>query len=219
MTPSPSHVFRGALRRGRRSWDAGSRSVRREAARRRFADLRPDAKLHLGCGSNHFAGWVEVDLERTNRPTIVHDLRLGLPAPAGSCAFIYSEHVFEHIPLADAERLMRDCAAALRPGGTMRVAMPDLESLVGYYRGNWREQPWIADHGYGDMSTAAEMLNTALRDWGHLYVYDFADLSQRLLTAGFGTVARCAWGDSAHPELKGLETREDSRLIVEAVAP
>lgn len=219
MSPTASRLVAGAIRRGNQAWDTANRRARREAARRRFADLGQDVKLHLGCGSNHFPGWVEVDLERKNRPDIVHDLRLGLPAPKASCAFIYSEHLFEHLPLADAERLMRDCVAALRPGGVMRVAMPDLDSLVASYGGNWRDQPWILDHGYGHMSTAAEMLNTAMRDWGHLYVYDFADLSLRLTEAGFAAVQRRPWAESDHSELKGLETREDSLLVVEAVAP
>ena len=216
MSITAWRVVRGSIRRGNQALDVGVRRIRREAARRRFADLRPDAKLHLGCGTNHFSGWVEVDLERQQRPDIVHDLRLGLPAPERSCAFIYSEHLFEHLPLPDAQRLMRDCAAVLQPGGVMRVAMPDLESLVAFYRGPWRDQPWIDDHGYGYMSTAAEMLNTAMRDWGHLYLYDFADLAYRLSEAGFVDVRQCEWGQSDHPDLKGRETREDSRLIVEA---
>lgn len=219
MTPTASRVVVGSVRRGKQAWASAVHHARREAARRRFAGLGSNVWLHLGCGANHFPGWVEVDLERKNRPDLVHDLRVGLPAPKASCEFIYSEHLFEHLLLADSERLMRDCLAALRPGGVMRVAMPDLESLVGHYGGSWRDQAWILDHGYGHMSTAAEMLNTAMRDWGHLYIYDYADLSFRLGEAGFATVRRCEWRQSDHSELKGLETREDSRLVVEAVAP
>jgi predicted SAM-dependent methyltransferase len=218
MSASASQLATGALRR---AGAAGNRAVwlaRREAARRRFAGLAPGTKLHLGCGSNHFDGWFEVDLERKNRPDVVHDLRLGLPASSGTVRFIYSEHLFEHLPLDDAQYLMRDCAAVLQSGGIMRVAMPDLESLVAFYQGDWRTQPWIHEHGYDHMSSAAEMLNTALRDWGHQYIYDFTDLRQRLVAAGFTEVHRCEWGRSDVPELAGLETRDDSRLVVEAVA-
>ncbi len=207
-----------ALRHAGKAGETAFWRVRREAARRRFAALPPGTKLHLGCGSNHFEGWVEVDLERKNHPDFLHDLRLGLPAPARSCAYVYSEHLFEHLALADAQRLMRDCAAVLQPGGVMRIAMPDLESLVGYYAGNWRDQPWIVDHKYTHLSSAAQMLNTAMRDWGHLYLYDFVDLEARLEGAGFEGVRRCAWGTSETDVLNGLETREDSRLVVEAVA-
>ena len=218
MIASPSHLATGALRRAGAASGQALWLARREAARRRFTGLVPGTKVHLGCGSNHFEGWFEVDLERKNRPDVVHDLRLGLPARPGTARFIYSEHLFEHLLLDDAQRLMRDCVAVLQPAGIMRVAMPDLESLVAFYEGDWRSQPWIHEHGYDHMSSAAEMLNTAMRDWGHQYIYDFTDLRQRLLGAGFAEVRRCEWGRSELPELAGLETRDDSRLVVEAVA-
>jgi len=187
------------------------------SARRLGSRVQPGDKLHLGCGPNRFEGWVNID--RSGSPDLRHDLRWGLPLPPHAVRFIYSEHVFEHLLLTDTIGLLNDCRTALEPGGVMRIAMPDLGYLVDRYKTDWKGQAWIQDPVYSDIDTAAHMLNHALRSWGHLYVYDAEDLTQRLLDAGFRDVTRRPWGDSPHAELKGLETREDSKLIVEATAP
>ena len=43
------------------------------------------------------------------------------------------------------------------------------------------------------------------------------ELERRMREAGFTEITRCAYGESAHAELRGLETRPDSMLILEAV--
>jgi predicted SAM-dependent methyltransferase len=69
---------------------------------------------------------------------------------------------------------------------------------------------------YKAIDSPARMLNFALRSWEHLYVYDLADLTLRLNEVGFRAVERQELGQSSHPELRGLEHRADSLLIVEA---
>jgi predicted SAM-dependent methyltransferase len=61
------------------------------------------------------------------------------------------------------------------------------------------------------------MMNVAFRWWGHQYLYDGEELERRVREAGFTTVRRCALRESTVPELAGLETRPDSRLVVEGV--
>ena len=133
----------------------------------------------------------------------------------GTIERIYSEHVFEHLELDDAVRLMRDCRRALSRSGVMRIAMPDLENLVDHYRGDWHDQAWLRGGDYPHITSGAQMLNVALREWGHRYVYDYDELRARLLDAGFSEVVRQQWGESAHEDLRGLETRPDSLLVVE----
>ena len=193
----------------RRVGQARARSHLRQA-------LPQDAKVHLGCGPVHLEGWVNVDIDPAVRPDVRVDLRLGFPAPPSSVAFIYSEHVFEHLTLEDGLRLFADCRLALVPGGVMRIAMPDLRYIVDRYLGNWKEQAWLEDSAYEAIDRPARMLNFALRSWEHLYVYDLADLTLRLNNSGFTNVEPRELGQSPHPELRGLERRPDSLLIVEA---
>jgi predicted SAM-dependent methyltransferase len=159
---------------------------------------------------------VNVDIDRAVKPDVRVDLRFGFPAPPSSVAFIFSEHVLEHLSLEDGLRLFADCQFALAPGGVMRIAMPDLRYIVDRYLGDWRDQIWLEESAYRVIDTPARMLNFALRSWGHRYVYDLSEVSLRLNNAGFTVVEPQEFGQSSHPELKGLERRPDSLLIVEA---
>lgn len=218
MALSAARFAGRAARRLRKEADVRLLPARRRRASAKFASLPPGAKLHFGCGDNYLPGWVNVDIDRFARPDIVHDLTLGLPAPRGSVAFVYSEHVLEHLALADAARLLSDCRTALAGGGVIRVAMPDLRAVVDAYLGDWRTQPWLEGGDFPAIDTAAHMLNVSVRDWGHLYLYDADELRLRLEQAGFDDIEARRWQESPHEDLRGLETRPDSRLIMEAVA-
>ncbi len=174
-------------------------------------------RLHLGCGPNKLPGWVNIDMEEKYEPDLLHDLSQGLPRADASVDLIFSEHFFEHLTLADGVALMAECHRVLRPRGVLRIAMPDLTTIVRAYLGDWRDQAWLA--AYPQIRTAAQMLNTGMRAWDHRYLYDLEDLTLRLTDLGFTDVRPVEWGRSDHPELVGLETRDDSRLIVEATRP
>jgi len=180
------------------------------------ATVPEHAKVHLGCGPVHLDGWVNVDIDRGVKPDVRADLRTGFPAPPSSVAFMFSKHVLEHLTLEDGCRLFADSRHALMPGGVLRIAMPDLRYVVDRYLGNWRNHAWLQEPAYQTIDIPARMLNFALRSWEHLYVYDLAELTLRLNEAGFTAVEPQEPGQSLHPELRGLERRPDSLLIVEA---
>jgi predicted SAM-dependent methyltransferase len=196
------------------------RSARRSAARRRLdRSIPPGARIHLGCGPNRLEGWVNVDIDRRSAADVRHDLRIGLPARAGTVSRVYSEHVFEHLELEDGVRLLADIRRVLRPGGIVRIAMPDLRALVDAYLGDWEDQTWLQNPAFDRIDTPAHMLNVSMHEWGHRYLYDWDELRLRLQQAGFVGVERCEWGRSESADLAGLETRSDSKLIAEATAP
>lgn len=174
-------------------------------------------KLHLGSGSVRLEGWINIDLEA--RADLTLDLRGGLPFPDGAARLVYNEHVIEHITVDEAGRCLKDWFRVLEPGGILRVATPDLGYVVERYQRDWRDQAWLRLPEYAFIQTRAEMMNVAFRWWGHQYLYDGEELERRLREAGFQTVRRCGLGESTVPELAGLETRPDSKLIMEAVRP
>jgi len=57
---------------------------------------------------------------------LYHDLSISLPLRENLVDFVYSSDFFEHLFKDDAARLLKSCLRALRPGGTIRVSIPDL---------------------------------------------------------------------------------------------
>ena len=89
--------------------------------------------LNLGCGNHYHPDWLNIDLVSTGPGVMAHDLSKGIPLPAASCDVVYHSHVLEHIPPAQAPGFMRECARVLKPGGILRVAVPDLETICRLY--------------------------------------------------------------------------------------
>ncbi|MGB2622833.1 MAG: methyltransferase domain-containing protein [Candidatus Acidiferrum sp.] len=89
--------------------------------------------LNLGCGQRFHPEWVNLDLHPWNPSVRVCDLRKDLPFSEGSFDAVYHSHVLEHFSRADGSRFLGECHRVLRPGGIIRVAVPDLEKIARLY--------------------------------------------------------------------------------------
>ncbi|HZI20719.1 MAG TPA: methyltransferase domain-containing protein [Pyrinomonadaceae bacterium] len=89
--------------------------------------------LNLGCGTRFHPAWTNLDFEAAAPGVLAHDLRRGIPFPADTFEFAYHSHVLEHFPREGARRLLAECRRVLRPGGVVRVVVPDLEDLAAAY--------------------------------------------------------------------------------------
>jgi predicted SAM-dependent methyltransferase len=221
MNASPLRRWLWRLNARRRAVIA-SRALarRRHIADRVLAGFTDPFKLHVGCGQVRFPGWVHLDggdHYDDAPPEIVWNLGDGLPVPDGSCEFIYSEHVVEHLPVSIGLTYFRACHRALRPGGVVRTAMPSLDHILNLVQsGRWREQEWLTWPPFRGVATSAEMLNMIFRNWEHQWIYDREELKRRLCEAGFRAITFCENRHSGHAELAHRETRPDSLLIAEA---
>jgi predicted SAM-dependent methyltransferase len=89
--------------------------------------------LNLGCGSWHHSGWVNLDFVSTGPGVIAHNLLQGIPFENEKFEVVYHSHVLEHFSKSDGEALIRECYRVLKPGGVIRIAIPDLERIVKEY--------------------------------------------------------------------------------------
>jgi SAM-dependent methyltransferase len=105
---------------------------------RRYPVVQYD-RLHLGCGSQVKAGWLNVDLD--SRADVRLDLRRPLPLPRDHFVLIYSEHFLEQIAYPEpASGLVRECYRLLKPGGTFSVVVPDIVLVMkNYFEGGTPE--------------------------------------------------------------------------------
>jgi predicted SAM-dependent methyltransferase len=175
-------------------------------------------KLHVGCGTNRFPGWINADITAGSELIIYMEKRL--PFRDGGLSRIYCEHVLEHTTREAGQTFLKEAYRTLEPGGVLRIAVPDLATLVdAYAKDDWRERiEWTRIPFYQDtIENRAQFLNGALRWWGHTYLYDREDLERTVRSAGFRDLSFPGFGESVHGDLAGLETRSDSFLILEAV--
>lgn len=89
--------------------------------------------LNFGCGTTFHSSWVNLDTAPASPEVIGHDLRRDFPFDRESFDAVYGSHVLEHLDRSDAARLVGDCCRILKPGGIIRLAVPDLETIARLY--------------------------------------------------------------------------------------
>jgi len=89
--------------------------------------------LNIGCGEHYHNDWVNLDFTGHSYSVLVHDVAYGLPFPDACFDGVYHSHVLEHLPRDDAPAFLRECYRVLKPGGTLRVVVPDLETIARTY--------------------------------------------------------------------------------------
>jgi SAM-dependent methyltransferase len=89
--------------------------------------------LNLGCGNRYHPDWTNINFTSTNKDVIAHNLNNGIPFPDQSFDLIYHSHILEHFSKTDAEPFIKECYRVLRPQGTLRVVVPDLEEIARVY--------------------------------------------------------------------------------------
>lgn len=170
--------------------------------------------LNIGCGNQKLPGFINLDIEPG--ADVQADVREGLPFANKSVQGIYSEHFIEHLSPAEGIAFLRECRRILIPNGIIRLATPDLDALVDDFVNNRRHTDWER-FGYGWVANRCEMINLAMREWGHKWSYNEEELVRLSGIAGFALVKRCARGISEHPIFQECETRDGSRLIAEFI--
>jgi SAM-dependent methyltransferase len=107
--------------------------MKKKAIKRLDLGSRRPVLANLGCGSRIHPDWVNLDLQPSAPGVFPCDLSRGLPFEDGAVDVAYSSHVLEHFARNEAPRFLRECFRALRPGGVIRLAVPDLEGIVREY--------------------------------------------------------------------------------------
>lgn len=103
--------------------------------------------LNLGCGSqfrqamgggtiinaDFFSHLKPYKTYSTPMPQWQLDLRYPLQCPHNIFDGVFSEHTLEHLYIDDAIALLRDIFRILKPNGTIRLSVPDLELHIQQY--------------------------------------------------------------------------------------
>ena len=144
---------------------------------------RPRMRLHLGCGKRYLPGWIRVDAQafpHVQHQNTVDDLN---EFDAKSVDEIYACHVLEHVSRHDIQKVLVEWHRVLRPGGIVRIAVPDWDAVVSHYT---REK---------DLNLVMGLVVGGQRnafDY-HNCLFSFDTLAERLGACGFDQVQRYDW--------------------------
>ena len=89
--------------------------------------------INLGCGCHYHPAWTNFDLVPQGPGVIGADLIRGIPLPDANADVVYHSSVLEHIRREDVPIFLAECCRVLKPGGIIRVAVPDLERICRLY--------------------------------------------------------------------------------------
>ncbi len=171
-------------------------------------------RLHLGSGGEHKDGWVNIDL--VGDPVeIAWDLARGVPFSDGSADAIFHEHLLEHIPLRAGVTFMAECFRVVRPGGVLRVGVPDAGALVRSYVGDGE----YLESLHPDRPTRMLAVQELFYWHRHTAMYDAETLALLFRASGFPEPRQCAFGESDLEPAPDTEVRGPESLYMEARRP
>lgn len=106
-------------------------------------DVTQSKNIQLGCGMNHYNGWLNVDQYPTPATDMVFDLEAPWPLTDNCMVQAYSSHVVEHLP--NWQTFFREAWRVLEPGGRLRVRVP-----YGMHPSAWWDfghvRPWVTEN-------------------------------------------------------------------------
>lgn len=149
-------------------------------------------KLHLGCGWRNFGpDWIHID--GGDYEHLEYNDITKLPFEDSSVDLIYSSHVLEYFDREEVIIVLHEWKRVLKKDGTLRIAVPDFESMVRLYVDKKITLSQIIGPLYGKMNMAEEKIY-------HKTTYDFNSLKDICEELGFINFKRYDWKETEHSQ-------------------
>jgi len=209
-------------------------------------------KLNLGCGAVRPKGWINVDsslnaylqklpggkflakkmgmvaYDSTN--VVYANLNKPWKWKNNSVDVVYASHLFEHLTLEAADLFMKESFRVLKPGGTIRIVVPDLYQICKKYLAEYETAPEFSEttryimwainmHREGQYPNVKGLKKWILEWQGyphqHKYMYDKKSLGLIFQQHGFVDILSLEYGKSRYiNEIADVEGKEESYLSV-----
>ena len=144
--------------------------------------------IHLGCGMGNDPRWINIDLLYLPHIHYIQDITKLNNFEDNTADLIYASHAFEHISHRDLHNVLSEWRRVLKPGGVLRLSVPDFNCMINIYRSEGNnirtiEQPLMGTQDY--------KFNF------HYSVFNNGYLTDLLKTAGFNEVRE--WNPKSAP--------------------
>lgn len=90
-------------------------------------------RINIACGDSYVDGWLNLDYAPHSSGVIKADLLGRLPVQGNEVEVVYSSHFLEHIPRGLVASFLSECFRIVKPGGRLRLVLPDLEEMCSTY--------------------------------------------------------------------------------------
>jgi ubiquinone/menaquinone biosynthesis C-methylase UbiE len=152
------------------------------------------------------------------------DATRGLPIQDGSVDVLYSSHMLEHLDRDDASRFLKEARRLLKPGGVIRLVVPDIKTLVNQYISTGDADIFIENTllwTKSPRSLLASVYMLIVGSRNHKWMYDGKSLSKLLGDHGFVEMRVTKFGETmiASPAVVDLYERDSESVCVEAISP
>ena len=141
-----------------------------------------------------------------NKKLYWRNLSYGIPLNDNSIDVVFSSHFLEHLTKNDGQQLLNDIYRILKPGGLVRILVPDLDlAIQRFNKGEINEtlDLFFYTSEKGDFSA-------------HKYNYSFGSLKNKLENIGFKSVVKQSHKKGECPDIEYLDIYPDHSLYVEA---
>jgi predicted SAM-dependent methyltransferase len=186
-------------------------------ARERAVNETSVRRLNWGCGSSPKPGWINSDRRPCAGVDVVGDILAGLPLAEDSIDYAVSVHALQEISYRDLVPALRELRRLLRPGGVLRLVLPDLDKGIRSYLEKAKDRFMIPDE---EAKSLGGKFIVHMLWYGYsrvLFTHDFVE--ELLLKAGFARVSHCQYRETVSPfaGIVELDNRAGESLFVEAV--
>lgn len=166
-------LYRKLRMRVRIGWGKATRLVARPAFPRHPEDRRC---VHLGCGEINHPAFINVDAIPYPHVHYVGDISRLTMFADNSVDFMYASHCLEHVSYHETALVLAEWYRVLKPGGVLRLSVPDFDQLVEIYRASAGQLNLIIGLLYGGHDSPFNV---------HMAIFNRASLEQLMTSTGF----------------------------------
>lgn len=149
-------------------------------------------RLNIGCGKCYLPpseGWTNLDIFESVRADVYGDMT-ALPFEKNTFDLIYSAHVLEHQSRLLILSTLAHWRDILKPGGTLRLAVPNFEAVCVWYSQTHNLKELIGLL-YGGQNHPRN---------SHQIIFDKSTLTEALVKAGFIHIQEWNWRTTDHAQ-------------------